>query len=398
MGSWHLVESDCLEHLKSLPDESVDSLVTDPPAGIAFMGNEWDDPKHLAEGVANYGFYEGILNPTPRVGAHKGNLKEHRRARTLFVEWLTAIMEECRRVLKPGAHGLVWALPKTSHWTALALEDAGLEIRDRVSNLFGTGFPKSLNVSKAIDKLVGGERPVLGDNPNHRAVSGVSYEGVYAGGNTGAAVITGPGSPEAEEWDGWGTALKPACEDWWLVRKPIERGLTIAENMLKYRTGAINIAGCRLDSKPRTTQKGGNVQGTAPQPMSWGEETQHRVPGAEKRWPPHIVLDEQTAIDLDAQSSDRGASRYFYVPKASKKDKTAGGSVDNKHPTVKNTELMRWLCRMVTPPGGLILDPFSGSGSTGVAALREGFRFLGVERSPEYAAIARARLSLENIE
>jgi site-specific DNA-methyltransferase (adenine-specific) len=400
----------------TLPPNSVDAIVCDPPAGVSFMGKSWDDDKG---------------------------------GRDEWIRWLAATLAPAFHALKPGGYALVWALPRTSHWTALALEYASFEIRDRVSHLFGTGFPKSLALDKAIDDHFGAERVAVSANPNHRAVSGVGYEGVYAGGNTGAAVITAPATAEAKEWEGWGTALKPACEDWWLVRKPLEG--TYAENVLKWGVGGLNIDSCRITTDEPLTRKLGK---TTVSDSGWVSSNRSEIAGKDGgRWPAHLVLDEEAAAALDAtqpKSQSRkgkprkgkqgdgwgmshtgaeyedagGPSRFFYVTKPSKAEKNTGcdnlpvksggeatdrvdgskglqnpragagrgGGSRNFHPTVKSVDLMRWLCRLIAPPGGVILDPFCGSGSTGVAALAEGFSFIGVEQSPEYAEIAKARL------
>ncbi len=395
-----LLQGDCTDTMKEcLPDNSVDSMVTDPPAGIAFMGKEWDGDKG---------------------------------GRDQWTEWLTGVMREALRTMKPGAHGLVWAIPRTSHWTARALEDAGFEIRDVVTHLFGTGFPKSMDVSKAIDKAAGVEREVVG-----KGVAGKSSIGQETRVEQGARPtvrdgsdfdITAPATKAAKQWEGWGTALKPASEHWILVRKPCSEK-TVAANVLKWGTGAINIDGCRVESEPwtRSTPYKDNIKGGA---LHAGKDkaTYECPPQAGNqsgRFPANLVLDEDGAAALDAQSGIRtsgkapgglkrnadkarnsysefagqtaadptygdtgGASRFFYTAKASKSDK----GETNTHPTVKSTTLMAYLCRLVTPPGGLVLDPFAGSGSTGVAALKEGFNFLGIEQSAEYCAIAQARL------
>lgn len=212
-----LMHGDCLEQLKTLADNSVDSLVTDPPAGIAFMGKEWDKDK--------------------------GGRKE-------WVSWMTGVMSEALRVMKPGAHGLVWALPRTSHWTATALEDAGFEVRDVITHLFGSGFPKSLDVSKAIDKAAGAEREVVGENPNHRGESQTRNMYTKALGQDGS--VTAPATDDVKKWQGWGTALKPASEHWILVRKPCSEK-TVAANVIKWGTGALNIDASRIlsaDKRP----------------------------------------------------------------------------------------------------------------------------------------------------
>jgi site-specific DNA-methyltransferase (adenine-specific) len=365
-----------------LPESSVDAIVCDPPAGIGFMGKAWDGDKG---------------------------------GRDAWIAWLAKTLAPAFRALKPGGHALVWALPRTSHWTALALEACGFEIRDRVSHLFGTGFPKSLNVQKA-----------------------------------------GAG----EQWEGWGTALKPACEDWWLVRKPLES--TVARNVMGYGTGGLNIDATRIGEDGG----GGNCRGgeychcgtnLTLSPTKHPARDPNR--GDIGRWPAHVVLDEEAAAMLDEQSgiskpkkghlqrhtatdnvsmsggnqerlvrvpddSGGGASRFFYVAKGSRSEKdtglahlpprTAGEATDredgsaglnnprtgagrtggarNHHPTVKSIALMRWLVRLITPPGGVVLDPFAGSGSTGVAAIAEGLRFIGCELTEEYIPIVEGRL------
>ena len=375
---WELLQGDSMQVLPYLPAESIDALVTDPPAGIGFMGKEWDSSKG---------------------------------GRARWVMWLGSVMLQAFRVMKPGAHGLVWALPRTSHWTATALEDAGFEVRDRVSHLFGTGFPKSADVSKALDKRAGAKRKVVG---------------VDSG-----ATITAPAADAAKLWDGWGTALKPAVEDWWLVRKPLAG--TVAANVAKWGTGAINVDGCRIglggdEDADKLAARSGGSRGFRKDGYVGGSEDGGLPPGwdpSKGRWPAHLTLDEEAAALLDAQSGPTrpghrprttskgvsyfgsgtvragaeanngygdsgGASRFFYIAKTSTAERNSGGA--NNHPTVKPLALMRWLCRLITPPGGVVLDPFAGSGSTGIAALQEGFRFLGIERDEAYARIARARL------
>jgi DNA modification methylase len=503
-----IVKSDCLDWLKHQKENSVDSLVTDPPAGISFMGKDWD--------------------------SNKGGRKE-------WIAWLTEVMSECARVLKPGAHGLIWAIPRTSHWTATAAEDAGFEIRDVVTHLFGSGFPKSLNVEKA-----------------------------------------GAG----KKWSGWGTALKPASEHWILVRKPLSEK-TVAKNVLKWGTGGINVDGCRIEGdmsghvrKDHTSKSDSVGYGSA----SWQKKGTPQLGG---RFPANLVLshtpycsEDQCDIECAIQALDKqsgandssmltkaacgpaktkavatfagkktesksgslsidgfgsrltaqfltdtisitktgtcltisfpiwnaskrtpigtciietekttesfeaksiasvsvaangkcsivsandplapikgtarivfgnisesgetriattgtlttattapGPSRFFYCAKISSSERNAGlegmpkkslamsGGAqaaakrgeeykgnsgmnrthvrENHHPTVKPQKLMRYLCRMITPPGGTVLDPFMGSGSTGLAALSEGFKFIGVEREAEYHKIAEARI------
>lgn len=332
---------DCLERLRELPDASLDSLVTDPPAGIAFMGKEWDKDKG---------------------------------GRDSWVAWMTNVMRECLRVLKPGAHGLVWALPRTSHWTATALENAGFEIRDVVTHLFGTGFPKSLDISKAIDKAAGAERTVLG-------VAGKSgskrnaMAGDFAGGEY---METAPATAAAAAWQGWGTALKPASEHWILVRKPCSEK-TVAANVLKHGTGGINVDGCRVSAEGlhEVTQGKGNHGADG-----WGMgRSKYQVPFG--RFPANLVfshsegcaeecdpgcavrlLDEQSGtlksgdlkpykrkhtetVDFKSglawETANRkgdsgGASRFFYCAKASKSDRNRKVTSGEQAPDRKEHE------------------------------------------------------------
>ena len=416
-SSWQLLGGDCRQVLAKLDEASVDACITDPPYEIGFMGKAWD-----RSGVA--------FDPDT---------------------WRAVL-----RVLKPGAHLLAFGGTRTVHRIACAIEDAGFDIRDQLSWLYGSGFPKSLDVSKAIDAAAGAVREVVGPNPNHRAVSGIDYAGVYAGGNTGSAAITVPCTDAAREWDGWGTALKPACEPIVLARKPLAG--TVAANVLTHGTGALNIDACRI-ATAETLRLGKTglasekffTKGVASQV----DKHQHEA----GRWPANVLLDEEAAALLDEQAGERtsnsmragtkagrksavyngdlgrplaadivgssgGASRFFYVAKAARRERDAGldhlparsggeatvredgsaglnspragagrrGGARNFHPTVKPIELMRYLVRLVTPPGGLVLDPFAGSGTTGIAALREGMRFVGVDLEPEYARIAIARI------
>lgn len=364
-----LLHGDAADLAEVLPENSVDAIVTDPPAGIGFMSKEWDKDKG---------------------------------GRDSWVRWLAATLAASFRALKPGGHALVWALPRTSHWTAWALELCGFEIRDRVAHFFGSGFPKSLTSNSA-------------DIP-----------------------------------DDSGTALKPAVEDWWLVRKPLDG--TVGENFARWGTGILNIGACRIGSE-------GTLRPSGPHEEGWGMQRQPVTGSEAGRWPAHLTLDEEAAALLDEQAgeltsgsrhagvrqgrrrgltfgdqagdggpaitgSSGGASRFFYCAKPAKSETEAGldhlpvksggeltgredetdglkspragagrgGGRRNHHPTKKAITLMRWLCRLITPPGGTILDPFAGSGSTGVAALREGFSFVGAELTDEYLPILEGRI------
>lgn len=354
--------------------ETVHSIVTDPPYGLVSVvkrfGKEGSAPAKSEGATAVYkrasaGFMGQAWDGTG-------------------IEQDPAFWRLCYDVLKPGGHLLAFGGTRTWHRIACAIEDAGFEVRDTIMWLYGTGFPKSHDVSKGIDKMLGAERVVVGANPNHRAVSGVGYEGVYAGGNTGAAVISAPGSPEAAAWDGWGTALKPAWEPIMVFRKPLIG--TAAANVLAHGTGALNIDGCRVGEAGGTKWVSTGDKGDVGQ-FGGGIKDGAVADAGKGRWPANLIGDAGLPQDF---------WRFFYTPKASKNDRSTDWQgkpiqAENKHPTVKPTELMRWLCRLVTPPGGTVLDPFAGSGSTGKAARMEGFRFIGIEADPAFADVACQR-------
>ncbi len=418
--TYQILHGNNLDILPTLADNSIDSIVTDPPYELGFMGKKWD-----SSGIA----------------------------------YSVELWQQCLRVLKPGGHLLSFGGTRTYHRVAVAIEDAGFELRDSIAWLYGSGFPKSLDVSKAIDKNngevgrllrftewmrttgltskqidqatetnMGGHyltaksqpaiptrrlwsklRPLCGQVPDwvdelverieaEREVVGQKIvngeEGTAGGYQNGIASvrgsdisiqrqinITAPSTDAAKEWEGWGTALKPALEPITVARKPLVG--TVAENVLQHGTGAINV-------------DGGRVEGG--------------------RWPANFIHDgSEEATDLLKDSA-----RFFYCAKASKADRDAGldGSHSkqmdesrkqgnpggdnprnrgvqertNFHPTVKPTDLMRYLCRLVTPPNGIVLDPFNGSGSTGCAAVLEGFQYIGIEREAEYIAISEKRI------
>jgi DNA modification methylase len=356
-----LHHGDCLEVLRSLPDCSVDSVVTDPPYGLSFMGKRWDYDVPSVE-----------------------------------------VWTECLRVLKPGGHLLAFAGTRTQHRMAVRIEDAGFEIRDMIAWVYGSGFPKSLDVSKAIDKAAGAEREIIGkmENPASSIYSQSENE------MSRDVPITAPATPEAKQWQGWGTALKPALEPITVARKPLIG--TVAENVLQHGTGAINVDGGRVGTEQVFT----TAHKTLGDGIKYGKSKP--FPASEMRtgrWPANFIHDgSEEATDLLGASA-----RFFYCAKASKADRDEGcegmelqkaggmqgrndgsmGSITmsrNHHPTVKPTDLMRYLCRLVTPPSGIVLDPFMGSGSTGKAAMLEGFAFVGIEREAEYIDIAKARI------
>jgi len=354
---WEIVAGDCLETLKTLADCSVDSVVTDPPYGLKFMGKTWD------------------CN-VPSVD----------------------VWRECLRVLKPGGHLLAFAGTRTQHRMACAIEDAGFEIRDMIAWVYGSGFPKSLDVSKAIDKVAGAERTeVIGtklgrpgmakDGRNQSFDSSIN---TYGSGGVLPTNITAPATEAAHQWQGWGTALKPALEPITVARKPLIG--TVANNVLAWGTGAVNVDGCRVGDEVRQAAFTslapchGNSLGK-PGTAEARRGTQGDPKTYNGRWPANLIHDGSDEV----MGLLEEAARFFYCSKASKRDRD-DGCESNNHPTVKPTDLMRYLCRLVTPPGGLVLDPFAGTGSTGRGAILEGFCFLGCEIDASYAEIARLRI------
>lgn len=396
-----IAPGDCLTAMReAFEDDTFDAIVTDPPYGLEFMGKGWD------HGIPGVPF------------------------------WAEAL-----RVAKPGAHLVAFGGTRTYHRLACAIEDAGWEIRDCLSWLYGSGFPKSLDVSKAIDKAAGAEREVVGERTfqgkaaqDWREKGGDNFNAgaPSSAGCTKTVAITAPATDAARAWQGWGTALKPAWEPILLARKPLIG--TVAANVLAHGTGAINVDACRIGDFQNMTPSGVDRRnaklhelGYRPgeYPTGADEKTPNTPPG---RWPANVALDEEAAAMLDEQTGDRpstltgraeagqrhdlprdnrsatgyhggipagrvyadsgGASRFFYTAKASRRERGEG----NTHPTVKPLALMRWLAKLVTPPRGVILDPFAGSGTTLLAAQAEGFDAIGIEREAEYVAIIKKRL------
>jgi site-specific DNA-methyltransferase (adenine-specific) len=298
---------------------------------------------------------------------------------------------------------------RTWHRLAVAIEDAGFEIRDNIAWLYGSGFPKSHNISKAIDKAAGAERTVIGS----RIADDIRGGNMHAEnrGERHTIDITAPATDEAKAWEGWGTALKPAHEPIVVARKPVVG--TVANNVLTYGVGALNIDATRIETETITI----NTFDSGAKPFGDAIGEPYTSKESQGRWPANIILDEFTAELLDEQSN---ASRFFYVAKASKRDRNegldelpevrhadrnatdgAGGdnprnrtnqAKQNFHPTVKPTSLMQYLIRLVTPEGGVVLDPFTGSGSTGKATILEGKRFIGIELTADYLPIIEGRL------
>ena len=434
MSNITLLNGDCLVKLQELDDNSVDSIVTDPPYGIDFMGKKWDYDVPSVE-----------------------------------------IWEQCLRVLKPGGYLLAFAGTRTQHRMAVRIEDAGFEIRDMIAWVYGSGFPKSHNISKAIDakiltggshskniKLTNSLRPGKGRN-----TSTLPNNGIMSGGREGSFTNDNIATDEAKQWDGWGTALKPALEPITVARKPLGEK-TVAANVLKYGTGAINIdesrvgmsdadENLRLNAKEHNKSKASEIYSYR-NPSSEVATQDNGYHNSQGRFPANLIHDGSEEVtelfpntksgkdknpnkgnvagffgntmgyySADANYGDEGsAARFFYVPKTSKKDRNDGldnfnakasaasefrpnhaekaeqgedgnpygrwTPEKNNHPTVKPTDLMRYLVTMVTPKGGTTLDPFMGSGSTGRGAKLGGFNFIGVELDPDYFEIAKARI------
>ena len=344
---------DCLEGMKLIDDNSIDSIVTDPPYELGFMGKKWD-----STGIA----------------------------------YNVELWQEALRVLKPGGHLLAFGGTRTYHRMVCAIEDAGFEIRDQMQWIYGSGFPKSHDISKAIDKKLGAKREVVGkykrpdgtdrnyeEWDSNDKVSTVSYK---APTTAECRNITAPSSNEAKQWDGWGTALKPANEPIVLAIKPISEK-TIAENVMKWGTGGLNIDECRIESggeHKRAYQPTNHERGV------YGKQTAFQPSNKEGRFPANVILDEEAGRMLDEQQE--GVSRFFYCAKASKKERGEG----NIHPTVKPIILMEYLIKLVTPKNGITLDIFEGSGTTAIACINTNRKYIGFELDTDYFNIATERI------
>jgi DNA modification methylase len=423
-----------------IPDRSIDAVVTDPPYGIRFMGQAWDgaDIVTLTERWRE-------TNPMPKdvggpnggyrsLAAEAGRYQRNLSANQAFQTWVEEWAIECLRVLKPGGHLLASGSSRTGHRLAAGIEDAGFEIRDSIAWLYGSGFPKNLDVSKAIDKHLDADRLVTGRGSKGRRVESSwareGETGMFRPGADGYEERNSPATPAAAAAAaGWGTALKPAFEPIVVARKPLAG--TVAANVLAHGTGALNIDACRI-GVPGDKRAAGTKTYT-PRGMAGGTPTRRELQEAHHdglaRWPANVILDESQAAVLDLQApntggsgrasgpslrnatdatdaygarlgwdgepafyGDRGgASRFFYVAKADSSERVRIDGV--AHPTVKPLSLMRWLVRLITPPGGTVLEPFAGSGTTVEACLLEGFHCIAIEREPDYLPLIVQRIN-----
>ena len=380
---------DCREVIQHIG--IVDAVVTDPPYGLGFMGKTWDSTVPPVE------LWETVFD-----------------------------------ALKPGGHLLSFAGTRTHHRMAVNIEDAGFEIRDMIAWVYGSGFPKSMDVSKAIDKAAGVERQIIGTaaefsrdgavrktDGSHSVPHG--EQGGHGFGDRWASPVTVPSTDSAKQWDGWGTALKPALEPITMARKPLPG--TVVQNVLEHGTGALNIDGCRIEAKEGVPLFGnGRREAVTAYANGLGCDGLTGEVSTAGRWPANLIHDGSDEVvdqfpettsganptrrssakfknaysEFAGQESceqhrgaDAGnASRFFYCAKASSEDRGPG----NNHPTVKPVSLMRWLVRLITCESSIVLDPFMGSGTTLVAAKLEGRRAIGIEMDENYAKIAVDRL------
>jgi len=376
VGRHRLIHGDCIEAMREMEPDSVDAICTDPPYGLGFMGKKWD-----------------ALPPGE--------------------DWA----RECLRVAKPGAHLIAFGGQRTIHRLTTALEDAGWEIRDQLQWLQWQGFPKSLDISKAIDRAAGAEREVVG-----RRTDGAGNGSVVGLGSPRAMKtefdITAPATEDARRWAGWGTALKPAAEPCILARKPISER-SIAANVLRWGTGAINVDACRYaygDSAWPGPQDGDKnpgpvMAGDFGKQGIYGQGTRVTACGGHDlgRFPANVYCCPKAS----RSEREAGCEELLGKDRAELTGRTAGSAglvgsdgsgnnpytganwkkpTRNYHPTVKPIALMRWLVRLITPPGGTVLEPFAGSGTTMIAADLEGFASIGIEREADYLPIIQARL------
>lgn len=450
-----LHHGDCLDVLHEIPDASIDAIITDPPYGLEFMGKDWDAPwRPSSVGRGARVSDERAAEMTTAGAGHSTSGGPYLAARVdsvrvagkPFQDWCTAWATECLRVLKPGGHMLAFGGSRTWHRLTCAIEDAGFEVRDSIAWLYGSGFPKSLDVSKALDKAAGAEREVVGRKTNpdgtaRRDEGPGTREGGWSrpwhsdvDAIADRASLTAPATEDAARWQGWGTALKPAFEPIVVARKPLAG--TVAANVLEHGTGALNIDDCRIatsdDDKATINAKHAGMDidtyerppgaslNLSVSPMPMQAASAHEL----GRWPTNVVFDASQAAELDQQTGitrsrvgsprgaasgdgwgmtatgaeyddQGGASRFFpvfrYEAKAPTAERPRAGEV--AHPTVKPLDLMRWLVRLVTPPGGTVLDPFAGSGTTAEACVLEYKQCIAIEREADYLPLIVQRIT-----
>ena len=374
-----LLNGCCRKQMKKLQRRKimVDAIVTDPPYHLQsivdrFKNTSPDDDTYTSEKVRNRSDGFSRLAGTGFMG------KEWDGGDIAFDPMTWSL---CLGLLKPGGHLIAFSASRNYHRMAVAIEDAGFEIRDQIMWIYGSGFPKSHNIGKQVDKIQGNEREVVGKGKPMSSLGVLHDDSWESDSNYNE-------TKGDTEWEGWGTALKPAHEPIVLARKPISEK-SIADNVLEWRTGAINIDGCRIESDDVSVDRKKVVRKSRSDEGVWtNENSGMKAEGSEfadadprGRFPSNLI---HNGIDTDWAS-------YFYCPKTSKSERH-NSAIKNTHPTVKPVELMKYLCRLVTPKGGTVLDPFMGSGSTGMAAKDEGFDFIGIEKEKEYYEIAEARI------
>ena len=399
-----LLKGDCLETLKTLEDNSIDSVLCDPPYHLQSIVDRYGDTDSAPPKFGTDGAFQrssrGFLGKTWDGGD---------------IAFRTDVWKECLRVLKPGGHLVAFGGTRTMHRITCAIEDAGFQVRDQLHWIYFSGFPKNHNISKAIDKAAGAERKVTGLkklNVKDKKIyipkgEDTMFRGLIQG--IKKIQITAPATPEAEQWSNWGTALKPACEPACLARKPLEKGLTIAENVMKWGTGGINIEQSRFAY--------GDPCWVGPQEYTTGgcnrkndswlhtkEKDLLSSPHTEGRWPANIYqcpkpsraekeagldhLVKKTGFDLNGRKPENVG--HLNAAAGTGRTSTA---IANTHPTIKPTKLFQFLARLITPPGGVILDPFLGSGTTAVSGLTLGFDVVGCELTEEYWPIIEGRVN-----
>jgi DNA modification methylase len=398
--SVRVINGDCLEVLKTLADNSVDAVVTDPPYHLTSMVKRLSS---TSSGDVEKNFTKIIpgQKTNPHAAMARGFMGKSWDGG--YIAQNPALWSEVLRVLKPGGHVAAFGGTRTYHRMACAIEDAGFGVRDQLAWVYGQGFPKSHDVSKAIDKAAGAEREVIGINedylrrkPNGMKTDGANTYGYSQTQHETDARITAPATDAARQWEGWGSNLKPSWEPICLARKPLSEK-TVAANVLRWGTGAINVGACKIEGGERPARSraiGNTTEGRFPANLchDGSDEVLDLFPetakstGRDSRGRVHQAFtdDARKSLrdDVHEGFGDSGsAARYFYCAKASKNDRAG-----SKHPTVKPVKLMQWLCRLITPPGGVILDPFAGSGTTGAAAILEGFGCILIEREAEYIA------------